>query len=288
VECYVQSMNTGPHAIQHRIETIIRRQQTLLAAFGTAMTSGDHARQGEIQKELTKLGAEMQRLTDELRYADLDGPRANVRTRSRAPGKTMRELALDVADEIGVPVSPATISEFTQIITGLELPVSRFASLRRDEERSARRDIHARPAWVAPALSVGRFNALPRLLTSSAWEVERRLIGARSLRVIHLRTTLAFLHRFERFQEAKAPQTEAVESLMLRYARGVPGAVASGQEAAPDTIRQAVLTELNAIEPADLAERRDAAARLKKYSEQQQLWGLPSIIDGGEQGSVRR
>jgi hypothetical protein len=285
MSCY--SMTTNAQAIQRRLDTIISRQQSLLAAFSSVIGSGDIARQGQIQKELSRLSAEMQRLTEELRYAEIEERPAGARARSRAPGKTMRELVLDIVDEVGVPLAPATISEFSQITTGVDLPVSRFASLRRDEERAARRDLHSRPAWVAPALSTSRLTAIPRLLTSSAWETGRRLIGARSLRVCHLRTTLAFLHRLERFREVNAPQTPAVESLMLRYARGVPGAVASGQKPAPGSIRKTVLAELEAIEADDLEERRQAAGRLKRYGAQQELWGLPPIIDGsGQSGSM--
>jgi hypothetical protein len=280
-------MSTKTQALQRRLDTVISRQQALLAAASSAIGAGDIARQGEIQKELNRLSAETQRLMEELRYAEIDERGAETRPRSRAPGKTMRELVLDILDEVAVPLAPATISEFSQITTGVDLAASRFASLRRDEERAARRDIHSRPAWVVPALSTARLTAIPRLVASSAWGAERRLIGARSLRVCHLRTTLAFLHRFERFREVNAPQTPAVESLMLRYARGIPGAVASGRVPAPDAIRKTVLAELDAIESDDLQERQEAAGRLKRYSPQHQLWGLPLIIEGsGQSGSM--
>ncbi len=287
MECYVGCMIAKPDTIKRRLEAIVSRQQELLADFNTAIGTGDFAKQGEIQKDLSRLFAEMQRLSEEQRYIELEERSSGPRPKSRAPGKTMRELVLDIVDEIGVPLAPSTISEFSQITTGVDVPVSRFASLRRDEERAARRDVHARPAWVAPAISTSRLTALPRLLTSSAWPVEQRLIGSRSLRVCHLRTTLAFIHRFERFREAKAPQTSAVESLMLRYARGVPGAVASGQEPDSDTIRKTVLAELDAIEAADVEERLQAASRLKRYGQQQQLWGLPPVIDGEQSGSMQ-
>jgi hypothetical protein len=281
-------MSTAKHAIQSRLEAVVSRQQVLLAAFSSAIGTGNFAEQGQIQKDLNRLSSEMQRLTDELPYAESEQRPVGLRPRPRAPGKTMREVVLDIVDEVGVPLAPATISEFSLITTGADVPVSRFASLRRDEERAARRDLHSRPAWVAPALSTSRLSAIPRLLTSSAWAVERRLIGARSLRVCHLRTTLAFLQRFERFREVKAPQTAAVESLMIRYARGVPGAVSSEQEPAVENIRKAVLAELSAIESQDLEERAQAAVRLKRYGEQQQLWGLPPVIDGdGQSGSMR-
>lgn len=74
---------------------------------------------------------------------------------------------------------------------------------------------------------------------------------------------------------------------MLRYARGVPGAVASGQEPAPEIIRKTALAELEAIEADDLQERREAAGRLKRYGPQQQLWGLPPVIEGsGQSGGM--
>src|SRR2546422_172885 len=122
-------MIAKPEAIQRRLETIVSRQQTLLAAFTSAIGSGDIARQGDIQKELSRLYAEMQRLTEEQRYAELEERTSAPRPRSRAPGKTMRELVLDIVDEVGVPLAPSTISEFSQITTGVDVAVSRFASL---------------------------------------------------------------------------------------------------------------------------------------------------------------
>lgn len=280
-------MITKSHAIQRRLETLVDRQKQLLTDFGEAIVSKDSVAQAELQKEMSRLQAEMQRLTDDLRYVELEDRAGGAKPRSRAPGKPIRELILDIVDEVGVPLAPATISEVSLITTGVDVPVSRFASLRRDEERSARRDVNARPAWIAPALNTAQLTAMPRLLTSSAWQVERRLIGARSLRVCHLRTTIAFADRLDRFREVNAPQTAAVESLMLRYARSIPGAVTSGQEPSAATIRTVALAELEAIEPADLQERLEAASRIKRYSVQQQLWGLPPIIEGGEQGSMR-
>src|SRR6185295_20263617 len=104
-------MSNAP-AIQRRLETIVERQQVLLTSFTDAIGSSDVARQGEIQKELVRLQAEMRRLTDELRFAERDERGSGPKPRSRAPGKTLREFVLDIVDEVGVPLSPATISEF--------------------------------------------------------------------------------------------------------------------------------------------------------------------------------
>jgi hypothetical protein len=271
--------------IQRRLSKIVDQQQKLLTAFSEAMIAGNIARQSELQKQLQRLNVEMQRLTEDLRYVESESRTTPIRPKVRASGKTMREVVLDILDEIGVPLAPSTISEFSQATTGVEVQASRFASLRRDEERAADRDINSRPAWVTPALGTTRLNAFPRLLTSSAWELERRLIGARSLRVIHLYTTLAFAKRFERLNAAHAPQTSAVESLLLRYARGIPGALVTGESTDIARIRKVITAELKAIEDDDLLERRQAAARLARYADQQKLWGVSlEVIEGGVRG----
>jgi hypothetical protein len=269
--------------VKLRLQQVVDRQQVLLGDFNAALMAGDRAKQASIELQLRKLQSEMQRLSDDLRYVQLDQSAGRPRTQVRMTGKAAREIALDAIDEIGVPVSPSTISEFSLATTGVAVGATRFASLRRDEERAARRDSASRPAWVAPALSAARLTALPRLFTSSAWEVERRLVGARSARVNHLYTTLAFLSRFERMR-ATNTDAGAMENLVVRYARGVPGATSTGTAIDCDHIRTVVQAELKAIEPEDLKERREAAARLLRHRAQEKLWGLPSVIEGGAQG----
>jgi hypothetical protein len=275
-------MNQTMTSLQNTLEKKVLQQQKLLADYTTALKSGDFTKQLAIQKQMTQLMAEMQRLSDEQRYAQAAAGRVLPdKPKSKAPGKTMREQVLDALDEMGVALSPSTISEYIQTMTGVAIPASRFASLRRDEERSAKRDISSRPAWIVPAISTAYLNAIPRLLTSSAWSLERRLIGARSLRVNHLHITLAFLQRFERLAAVNAPQAQAIEALVLRYARGIPGAVTSGSAINPEVIREIALSELAAIKEADQGEREEAANKLSRFTDQQKLWGLPSVIQGG-------
>lgn len=283
MECYVCIMSDLESELKRRLQQVVDRQQGLLGDFNAALVAGELAEQAAIEPRLRKLQAEMQRLSTELRYVQLEQNVAAPRTRSRT-GKTMREIALDVIDEIGVPVSPSTISEFSMATTGVKIQPTRFASLRRDEERAARRDPASRPAWVTPALSAARLTGLPRLFTSSAWEIERRLVGARSTRVNHLHTTLAFLDRFERLRAAAASESGAMENLVIRFARGIPGAVSTGADIDGARIRAVVLSELEAIEPDDLQERREAAALLAKHRDHEKLWGLPSVIEGDAQG----
>jgi hypothetical protein len=268
--------------IKRRLSRVVEEQQALLATFNATLLNGDQADHSALQTKLQRLAAEMQRLSADLRFAQTEGA-SITKVRGRSAGKTVREQVLDILDEVGVPLAPSTVSEFALATTGADVAASRFASLRRDEERSARRDPTARPAWVAPALGTARLTAIPRLLTSSAWNPEQRLVGARSLRVNHLRTTLAFLGRYERLRAAAAPQAEQVEGLVLRYARGVPGAVISGESTNPDRMRKVIDAELAAIVADDQGERREAAARLSRYGEQQRIWGLPAVIEGGPQ-----
>lgn len=268
---------------KRRLTKIIGLQQALLNDLNAALLNSDGAAQDQAQSQLRRLGAEQQRLTEELRYAELEGRNIPATPRARLAGKTLREQVLDVLDEVGVPLAPITIVEFSVATTGIKLEASRFASLRRDEEKSARRDPTSRPAWVTPALNTLRLTPIPRLLSSSAWELERRLVGARSLRVIHLHSTLAFLRRFELLQNARAPQAQSVGILLHRYARGVPGAIISASETDPQQIQAVIDAELTAIEAEDLQERRQAASRLQKYGLQQQLWGLPALIEGAAQ-----
>lgn len=284
MECYGCTMDSNQTQLRQRLHQVADRQRSLLSDFTEALTAGDHATQTAIEPKLRKSQAELQRLSDELRYTRLEQNVAAPRTHARMTGKTVRERALDAIDEIGVPVSPSTVSDFCHATTGFSIPASRFASLRRDEERAWRRDPASRPAWIAPALSTAHLTALPRLFTSSTWELERRLVGGRSARVNHLHITLAFLDRFERLLVADESQARVLENLLIRFARGVPGATSTGEALDGPRIRDVVQSELQAIEKDDLEERRQAAARLATHRDHERLWGLPLVIEGDAKG----
>lgn len=264
---------------QARLAALIADQKGVLDRLGEAVLAGDIVAQDKFNAHLRKLTAQIQRAGQEVRYAEAAAETGS--TRSRANQKSLREQALDIIDEIGAPAAPALIGELAKILLDTEIASSRFASLRRDEERAARRDFTARPAWIAPALSASHLTPLPRLLTSSAWPVERRLIGARSMRVNHLIATLAFADRLDRMIAAGASQAGDMERLVARFARGIPGAIASGERLDTDRLREVARTELAAIEEVDRAELTKAAARLRRYGPHQQAWGLPPVIDGG-------
>lgn len=255
-----------------------KRQQDGYAALTKALAAGDTAARERAQTKIAELTAEYQRLSEALRFSELDA-REIATPRARKPGKPLRELALDALDDLGVPAAPALIADLTAALTGARPSPSRFASLRRDEENAARRNIAARPAWVVPAISAQQLTAIPRLLSSSSWDLERRIIGARSIRTDNLRIAVSLAGRLAHLREAGASEAKMVERLLFPFARSVPGAIEYGQPVEPARTIEAAQAELTLIEARDLEERREAAAKLAVSGPQVRLWGRPVLID---------
>lgn len=277
MECYISVMSrTVPIADQ--LARNVQRQQEAFAAMAKALAAMDAAGRERAQVKIAELTAEYQRLTESLRFSELEA-REIATPRARKPGKPLRELALDALDDLGVPAAPALIADLTAALTGDRPSPSRFASLRRDEENAARRNIAARPAWVAPAINAQQLTAIPRLLTNSAWEMERRIVGARSIRTDNLRTAISLSSRLAHLREAGAHEAKQVERLLFSFARSVPGAVKHGQEIDTQRTIDAARVELAPIEAEDLEERREAAAKLAGAGPQVRLWGRPVLID---------
>jgi hypothetical protein len=258
-----------------------KRQQDAYAALTKALAAGDTTRRERAQAKIAELASEYQRLSEVLRFNELEA-REIATPRARKPGKPLRELALDALDDLGVPSAPALIADLIAALTGVRPSPSRFASLRRDEENAARRNIAARPAWVVPAISAQQLTAIPRLLSSSSWELERRIVGARSIRADNLRVAVNLSGRLAHLREAGASEAKLVERLLFPFARSVPGAVQYGQSIDPVRTIDAAQAELALIEAPDLEERREAAAKLAASGPQVRLWGRPVLIDTAE------
>ncbi len=286
VECYMEGMSRTV-AIAEQLARNVQRQQDAFAAMSKALAEGNTVARERAQAKIAELTADYQRLTEALRFNELEA-REIATPRARKAGKPLRELALDALDDLGVPAAPALIADLTAALTGDRPSPSRFASLRRDEENAARRNIAARPAWVVPAINAQQLAAIPRLLTSSSWELERRIVGARSIRTDNLRIAISLSGRLANLRDAGAHQAKLVERLLFPFARSVPGAVVHGQPI--DTARtiEAARLELAPIEAADLEERREAAAKLANAGPQVRLWGRPVLIDTAAAGRAVR
>ena len=273
--------------LKARYTALVKKQQAALAELSELLRdpASSSTAINEIQATVARLNAQQQRIIQELKFSDLEKPERYGSYNARSGQRPIREVVLDILDELGVPSSPGTLSECAAVWSGMLIPAGRFASIRRDEHNAYRRDSLSRPVWLVPALNAYGFRAIPRLIASSVWEPERRLIGPRTLRVNHLKTVLALLRRLAALSQTGS--SDRLSELLQRYARSVPGAVTNGGEINPEQIRQAADAELAAIESLDFADRKGAAVELLKLPAYTQLWGLPVVMEG-QAGNLRK
>jgi hypothetical protein len=266
--------------LKARYAALIKKQQTALGELGELLRNPGSSSTAidELQATVARLNAQQLRIIQELKLSDLEKPERYGSYNTRSGQRPIREVVLDILDELGVPSSPGTLSECAAVWSGMSIPAGRFASIRRDEHNAYRRDSLSRPVWLVPALNAYGFRAIPRLIASSVWEPEKRLIGPRTLRVNHLKTVLALLRRLAALSPTGG--SDRLSELLQRYARSVPGAVTNGGEINREQIRQAADAELAAIESLDLADRKGSAAELLKLPTYSQLWGLPVVMEG--------
>ena len=119
---------------------------------------------------LDRLDQRREELISELRRT------ASAGLRAAAPSPPIREVVLQALDELGWPQNAGFLEEYLWAKRQLQLDSRAFAPLRRDERRAWRRAPGAR-AYVVPALNPDG-SANPRWLTSSAWELQRRVIAS--------------------------------------------------------------------------------------------------------------
>lgn len=275
-------MDKRPDRMRSRLAASLERQRQLFDALQELLNDPEASTAAidQAQRQLTRLAAEHTQLLTDWRLARGHGaePSSHAGLVGQRP---LREQVLDILDELEVPASPRVISEVAVARYGRPLPATRFASLRRDEERAWRKDPTSRPAWVVPALTAQGLTSIPRIVASSAWPAERRLIGARTLRANHIRTLLALLSIHERSQRTPSSRTTAhLESIILGFAQTVTGALEPGKRPDHTRITQAARAELAHFQDIDVEERQAAAIRLERLPELHRLWGQPALIEG--------
>jgi hypothetical protein len=120
---------------------------------------------------LERLDERRDELISELRRTASAGIRATT------PGPPIREVVLDALDGLGWPQNAGFLEEYLWARHQLHLESRAFASLRRDERRAWHRAPGTRAAYIVPALNHdGSPN--PRWLTSSAWDLEHRVVAS--------------------------------------------------------------------------------------------------------------
>ena len=135
---------------------------------------------------------------------------ASAGIRATTPSPPIREVVLQALDELGWPQNAGFLEEYLWAKRQLQLDSRAFAPLRRDERRAWRRAPGAR-AYVVPALNPDG-SANPRWLTSSAWELQRRVIASpETERLLDLQKIAAL-----RVRGSRGP----LGTLLERYADG--------------------------------------------------------------------
>jgi hypothetical protein len=90
MECYMKTMSRTA-SIADQLARNAQRQQDAFAAMAQALAASDTAGRERAQAKVAELTAEYQRLTEALRFSELEA-REIATPRARKPGKPLREL----------------------------------------------------------------------------------------------------------------------------------------------------------------------------------------------------
>jgi hypothetical protein len=267
-----------PHGCGYspRVSVAAVRDDLALALEETlkiARRLAEDARDGDVP--VTELVAQARMLgrLDE-RRAELIGElrrTASAGLRATRPGPPIREVVLAALDELGWPQNARFLEEYLWAKCQLQLDSRAFASLRRDELRAWQRAPGARPAYIVPALDADG-SANPRWLTSSAWDLPRRVIAsADTERLFDLQKILA-LH----VRGSRGPLGTLLEHYATRILAIEPPAV-SASAAATRAWRLQVRSHASALTEAirsrDDVSREEIAVRLADLPADQRAWG---------------
>lgn len=214
---------------------------------------------------LDRLDERREELLCELRRTASAGLRATSR---RQP---IREVVLEALDLLGWPQNAGFLEEYLWARRQLQLESRAFASLRRDERRAWRRAPGAREAYIVPALNPDG-TANPRWLTSSAWDLSRRVVASSCTERLFDLQKVTALH----VRGSRGP----LGTLLERYAGQVlamePPPVSASTAATRawrGRVQAKAAAEIAQIHARDDAERERLAAKLAGLSAQERAWG---------------
>ena len=214
---------------------------------------------------LDRLDQRRDELIGQLRRAASAGLRATT------PGRSIREVVLTALDELGWPQNARFLEEYLWAKHQLQLDSRAFASVRRDELRAWRRSPGARTAYIVPALNPDG-SANPRWLTSSAWDLPRRVIAsAETERLFDLQKILALNVRGSR-----GPLGTLLERYVTQILAMEPPPVSASVAATRawrTHVRSHTAALIEAIRSRDDDERDEIAARLADLPDHDRIWG---------------
>ncbi len=188
----------------------------------------------------------------------------------------VREQVHQALTLLGTPAAPKLISAVHAAFFTGQLPPSRLASLRRDEERSYRATPSARAYYLCPALTSDLLSPARALLCVSTWPLEQRIMGPLSPRADFLTAAIRIAEAAPSLSgPGTSPARIEVERLLRRFAMNIPGAgpAEPGGRISPETIAAAAQAELDIHSAQDQDDRAQAGRRAR-----QQLGGAEQIF----------
>jgi hypothetical protein len=214
---------------------------------------------------LGRLDRRREELIGELRRTASAGIRASM------PGPPIRAVVLEALDELGWPQNARFLEEYLWAKRQLQLDSRAFASLRRDELRAWCRSPDARPAYIVPALNPDG-SANPRWLTSSAWDLSRRVVAsAETERLFDLQKLFAL-----RVRGSRGP----LGTLLERYAKQILAIEPPPVSASPAAtsawrthVRSHTAALIEVIRSHDDPARDKIAAALAALPARDRVWG---------------
>jgi hypothetical protein len=216
---------------------------------------------------------------DDYRDELLAGLRREARARARVDRRSppVREIVLGVLADFGCPQNARFLEEYLWVSRHTQLDSRALAPLRRDEQRAWVRSPRAREAYIAPALHEdGTANA--RWITSSAWDVQRRIVSP------GLTERLLDLHKILILADGPGAGGERPrrpsDTMLERYAEQVldaeplPPSATTG-EAVRWRLRMRRMAERESRRLAadDERRRKERAAHLTGMPERERIWG---------------
>ena len=245
------------------LEETLRLARKLAAdARDTGVTEAELVAQAAM---LGRLEQRREELIGELRRT------ASAGLRAARPGPPIREVVLSALDELGWPQNARFLEEYLWAKRQLQLDSRAFASLRRDELRAWKRSPGARSAYIVPALNQDG-TANPRWLTSSAWDLPRRVIATpETERLFDLQKIDAL-----RVRGSRGPLGTLLERYVAAILAIEPPPVSASVAATHawrSHVRLQTTALIEAIRTRDDELRDRAAARLAARSVGDQVWG---------------
>lgn len=220
---------------------------------------------------LGRLDQRREELIDRLRRT------ASAGLRAATPGPPIREVVLEALDELGWPQNARFLEEYLWAKRQLQLDSRAFASLRRDEQRAWRRSPGARSAYIVPALNPDG-SANPRWLTSSAWDLPRRVVASPETERLFDLQKIIVLH----VRGSRGPVGTLLERYVARILAIEPppvSATATATRAWRARVRTHAAALADAIRTRDDAERDRIAARLAVLPAQERVWGRAALLE---------